>query len=601
MTTVTRISLLAGGLAAASPAIAATSAQRCEKVVAAATASCATRVGMRVRKCYVATGAACEAGDAAIARAEAALERKILAACADDGTLQALGYGGSITRSGLVARAQEICSGEAASIAARSFGGPHAAVYNTSAEEDRACLATAMRESVKLLKLEAKTYAGCIKVEHAGRACDTGGVSARLADLETAATTRITAACTDLAGLTALTPAQYVAATATQARCVAARTHGDTGALTLDCGARPAVPVPARGVWTQVVLDSATWGTKCGNGSDYAFWMRLAPAGSPLERVAVDLQGGGVCVFESDCNSVPASLYTATDDPQPTSGMLSTNPAVNPFSDWTMLFLPYCTQDVHIGAGVLQTFPSISIERYGGVNVRASLRYLRDVLAGAMGDDDALGYRPDRMHVLFGGESAGAFGVDFNYHYVLDDLRWAHTTAVPDAGLGLDNGQLLGVAGLGLIAGSAWQTQPLQPPYCHASNCAVGPILEAATAPRLKAVPEQQILNVSNQVDSTQVSTTFFPSTASWISALRASYCDLQGSNGIRYWLPAQTASFHTILTVGSRWGTVTADGVTVRDFLAGAVADPDGVVDHVDEGTLVADYPGVMPIACLP
>ena len=68
---------------------------------------------------------------------------------------------------------------------------------------------------------------------------------------------------------------------------------------------------------------------------------------------------------------------------------------------------------------------------------------------------------------------------------------------------------------------------------------------------------------------------------------------------GIRNWFPAQSASFHTLLTTPSRWSTVTADGVTLPTMLAAAIADPDGVVDHVDEGTLVADYPGVNPFPC--
>jgi hypothetical protein len=34
---------------------------------------------------------------------------------------------------------------------------------------------------------------------------------------------------------------------------------------------------------------------------------------------------------------------------------------------------------------------------------------------------------------------------------------------------------------------------------------------------------------------------------------------------------------------------------------LADAMADPDAVLDRVDEGTLVADYPGVAPSACPP
>jgi hypothetical protein len=57
---------------------------------------------------------------------------------------------------------------------------------------------------------------------------------------------------------------------------------------------------------------------------------------------------------------------------------------------------------------------------------------------------------------------------------------------------------------------------------------------------------------------------------------------------------------FHTILRDFMRYNTTTAGGITVAQRLADAMAHPDDVVDRVDEGTLVADYPGVSPIACL-
>ncbi len=65
-------------------------------------------------------------------------------------------------------------------------------------------------------------------------------------------------------------------------------------------------------------------------------------------------------------------------------------------------------------------------------------------------------------------------------------------------------------------------------------------------------------------------------------------------------WMPAQSTPYHTILTVASRFDTVTAGGVTVANWLAGAMTTPNAVVDEVDQGTLVTDYPGVNPIACL-
>ena len=67
------------------------------------------------------------------------------------------------------------------------------------------------------------------------------------------------------------------------------------------------------------------------------------------------------------------------------------------------------------------------------------------------------------------------------------------------------------------VAGS----RPYLPPYCFGAPCAVVPILQAQTAVRLDGA-EQAMLNVSNQVDTTQVNTTFFGSTAAWIDAARA-------------------------------------------------------------------------------
>lgn len=591
-------------LSAVAPSFAATPSQKCEATVASLIASCSKTVGVRVGKCYATTGAACAPTDKTVVKALAKVDAKVLKSCPDAATVAAAGFGAMTTPVGLVARIKEACTGEPASLAARTFGGPQAAVLATADDALTACLTKAHAEATKLMQLEAKTYASCLKKAHAGKTCDVAKTLAKVAASEAKASATITAACPDLATPIGLTVAEYVGRAAAQARCMTAAGHGGTAPLALDCGPRANVTTPPRGTWTQVVLDNATWGTKCGDGTDYAFWIKLPATGKPSEKVVIDLQGGGVCLFEADCAAAPAYILNALDDGFPTTGIFSADPGVNPFSDWTQVFLPYCTQDVHFGGGTTSNFPSKTVYRYGGLNVRAALRYVRDVLWDDLGDTDPQGYDPSRLTVLFGGESAGGFGVNYNYHYLLDDLRWAHTTAIPDSGLALDNGQLLGVGNLGLVVGPdtpplGWGVRRLQPPYCLAGNCGVGPLLQAKHSLRLKAVPEQQIINISNQVDEGQVGTTFFATTKDWINALRAGYCANQGLNGIRNWLPAQTASFHTLLTTASRWSTVTADGVTLPDYLAAAIADPDGVVDAVDEGTLVADYPGVAAFAC--
>ena len=59
--------------------------------------------------------------------------------------------------------------------------------------------------------------------------------------------------------------------------------------------------------------------------------------------------------------------------------------------------------------------------------------------------------------------------------------------------LALDNGEVLGVAGLGAVKIPAWGTIPYLPPYCFEGDCAVGPFLLEALSPRLLQAPDHLI------------------------------------------------------------------------------------------------------------
>jgi hypothetical protein len=74
----------------------------------------------------------------------------------------------------------------------------------------------------------------------------------------------------------------------------------------------------------------------------------------------------------------------------------------------------------------------------------------------------------------------------------------------------------------------------------------------------------------------------------------------MQGTNGVRYFLPAQSTSIHAMLTSNARFTTMTSDGVTLRDWLAAVMTDPGGVVDRVEEGTLATNR-SIAPFACDP
>jgi len=578
----------------------------CERAAGKALVKCLKKVSGQHGKCYAISGAACARDDGNLLRALDRIATAVTRKCATDLVVQTAGFGPAATVAGLATRLQDACLAESAALAARTFGGPHGAVLAAAEAAGRTCLSTLHKHATTLLVGHLRTQNACVDRQRKGGVCDMAKTAAALRKLDSIVGEKIGAACGEparLAALIAIDTPEYLARVAAQARCLTALAHPDPTPLALDCGTRDTLPLTPRGSAVQIVLDPVTTGTRCGDGSPYAFWVRLAPAGQPVENVVVQMDGGGVCIFESDCASKNPNLFESSSDTMSTGGIMSNNTTTSPFANWTKVFLPYCTQDIFAGGGTTSEWPSITVHRYGARNVRAALRVLRDVIWRELAETPD-GYSPERIRMLFGGTSAGGFGTLYNYHYVLDDLQWRHTAAWPDSALALDNGQLFGIATLGNFFTSStppdgWGAVPYMPPYCATPNCVIGPVIYQASAPRLKDVPEQQFLVLSNQVDSTQVSTTFFANSRTWINAARQSYCDTAGTNGLRYFLPAITSSTHVIATKNSLFPSYAVDGIVMRDWLAQAMTAPDTLVDAFEEGTLTTSIAGVNPFPC--
>ncbi len=581
----------------------------CEAAASTAVSSCFLDVSEATRQCYMAVGSACAASDPAVAGPENQLHASIASACSDQ-DVRSAGYGTLMTSAALADRLVEVCAGNAATLAARLFGGPHGKVL--SGGLGQACMDAAYAESASFTDLAFNLQRDCVLAA----ACDPVALRENLQSIASQSTGMIDTACPSefLEFLVGVPAAEAISLARAQSECMVAAALGDTTPLALACApnalpgvtvveTKPAGLTPfAPGVPTQLMLDGAEWGTKCGDGSPYAFWVQLPPAGSSPSNVAVHMQGGGVCVLQSQCERVAADspgLLDALGDEFNASGIFNPDPAQNAFADWTKIFLPYCTQDVFTGGGVLQDFGTVSIERYGARNARAALRVLRNILAGKMNDTSADGYRPDLLQVMFSGSSAGGFGVMFNLHHLIDEERWVNTTSLNDAALGLDTGTPLGVGALGSIAQAGWATRLTQPPYCLGGDCVVGPVLNAAHSERLLATPTQQLIILSNQVDGTQVSTTGWPDTVSFVNEVRAQYCAAETLPGVRYFLDATPSSVHTYLTSNTRYFSSEIAGVTLSDWVEQSISDPSNLANLVEEGALSSVYPGVLPFAC--
>ena len=159
--------------------------------------------------------------------------------------------------------------------------------------------------------------------------------------------------------------------------------------------------------------------TRCARGGRYAFWLRK---GDP-KKLLVFFQGGGGCFDVTTCR--PGSPWfddrvDAFDDPATTAGGILTleNPE-NPFRDYSIVFIPSCTGDVHTGTRVVKYGP-YRVHQMGYVNARAALaRAFREF--------------PSPEVVFVTGCSAGSVGSAFHADAIIRRYRNARVTQVGDS------------------------------------------------------------------------------------------------------------------------------------------------------------------------
>jgi hypothetical protein len=91
--------------------------------------------------------------------------------------------------------------------------------------------------------------------------------------------------------------------------------------------------------------------TLCSNGTPFSYFVR--PNSAESDNLMVYFQGGGACWFGDICNLAVNPTYDPfvdeTDTP-PASGIMDFANEENPFADYSVVFVPYCTADVHIGS-----------------------------------------------------------------------------------------------------------------------------------------------------------------------------------------------------------------------------------------------------------
>ncbi len=155
--------------------------------------------------------------------------------------------------------------------------------------------------------------------------------------------------------------------------------------------------------------------------------------GGSSNNLVVYFMGGGACWNKGTCITTPLyfqEVTTSTEDLAEAKGIFQ-NQENNPFSDWNYIYIPYCTGDVHLGAGdadyagIFDAGSKI-IRHRGAVNFHVVLKWMEDTL-----EDNP----PDKIFVT--GSSAGSYGPLVHFPHIRDVFRSADMYVMGDAGIGV--------------------------------------------------------------------------------------------------------------------------------------------------------------------
>jgi hypothetical protein len=205
-------------------------------------------------------------------------------------------------------------------------------------------------------------------------------------------------------------------------------------------------PSEARSEWVQVTpapvrLDGRMFTATCSQarGADpaYRFFFRRGTA----DGLVIFFDGGGACWDDVTC-AIPRlraaprdddGFFKAelidTDDPNRFSGIFDLDNPRNPVRDWSFVYVPYCTGDVHSGSNTARytdpdTGESYTIEHRGADNFRVVLEWMKDNFA-----------QPGQL--LVAGSSAGAYGASNHYPRIRAAYPRSRAMMIGDAGQGV--------------------------------------------------------------------------------------------------------------------------------------------------------------------
>jgi Pectinacetylesterase len=215
----------------------------------------------------------------------------------------------------------------------------------------------------------------------------------------------------------------------------------------LDGKGTPLVPAPPTG-WTWYEVS----GSSCRDGSPAGFYVHTGSA----RKLLIYLEGGGACINAGYCAYNPANvrtavagngetvvgtafgtvldrqrpgIYTSPEHQGAPAGIFDFENEQNPFKEWSQVYIPYCTGDLHFGTKTNASVPGMVLSQQfvGHLNMKLFVGKLVPT------------FKTKVDQVLLTGSSSGAAGAAYNLGMVQDSFAEVPVDLIADAGLPLDD------------------------------------------------------------------------------------------------------------------------------------------------------------------
>lgn len=199
------------------------------------------------------------------------------------------------------------------------------------------------------------------------------------------------------------------------------------------------------GTWESV---EAPVDCMCSDGSPFTFHVR---EGDPT-KVLFFMEGGGACFSAETCapasetfkrtSLLPDDLAAGTG-----TGIWDDDNPENPFAGWSVVYVPYCTGDVHIGNSTTDYGNGVIIEHKGYLNGNAAVATMAERF-------------PAATQIVVAGESGGSVPSPLYAGIVADRYPDARITVLADG-----SGAYPDIPAINSVIGTYWGTLDAVPDW----------------------------------------------------------------------------------------------------------------------------------------